>query len=361
MKRVVRLLALCLIVINLSACTAGQEQTASVTSFPPANFNNNYWFSGDFWAFEDTVFYLQDGFYNMGAYWSAGQIRSKLFEEADFSDDSTGYTAIGDIFVCGSFLYFELTSDRGCMLYRYDLAERTYAPVCETPRLYRWVVADNRLIYTEHPLNSSETHTPLWLYNLNDGTSTQICADIEEFGIVDGQVRYITYTDSYELFQYDCAYGIITPLGEFSPEFDKKYDLFNFTSDSVVMLNWERELDQNLVVYTLSSDSTAVYTLPKGIQHLVAYDQYAYAVLYDTQKYSSDAVASKNNGIYRINLTDGSYEVVAKNADNDTEIHVISDDRIYIIQRKMNLLFQSRRHVYVFDYMTRTKVKLAVI
>ena len=94
---------------------------------------------------------------------------------------------------------------------------------------------------------------------------------------------------------------------------------------------------------------------------MVAYDQYAYAVVYDTQKNSSEAVVAEENGIYRINLTDGSYEVVESNASDDTEIHVISDDCIYIVQRKMNILFQSRRHVYKFDYRTGNKEKLTVM
>ena len=59
MKRIALLLALCLIIINFSACSAEQEETISVASFPQANFNNNYWFSGDFWAFEDNIFYLK--------------------------------------------------------------------------------------------------------------------------------------------------------------------------------------------------------------------------------------------------------------------------------------------------------------
>ena len=89
MKRIALLLALCLIIINFSACSAEQEETISVASFPQANFNNNYWFSGKFWAFEDNIFYLQDGFYNMGAYWNASGTKEKLFEESDFLNDST--------------------------------------------------------------------------------------------------------------------------------------------------------------------------------------------------------------------------------------------------------------------------------
>ena len=362
MKRIALLLALCLIIIIFSACSAEQEETISVASFPQANFNNNYWFSGDFWAFDDTLFYLQDGFYNMGAYWSTNGNNYKLFEESDFANDSTKYTVIGDIFVCDSYLYFELyTDDQEGWLYRYDLKESTYASVCEIPSLYRWVVVDNYFIYREHPSNNDDNCSPLCIYNFGDNTTTQVCANVEEFGIVDGQLRYITNADAYELYEYNYIEKQSTVLGKFYCEFDDACDIFNFTPDHIVMLSWSRDYYHNLVVYSLSSNSTAVYTLPKGIHNMVAYDQYAYAVVYDTQKNSSEAVAAEENGIYRINLTDGSYEVVESNASDNTEIHVTSDDCIYIVQRKMNILFQSRRHVYKFDYRTGSKEKLTVI
>ena len=94
---------------------------------------------------------------------------------------------------------------------------------------------------------------------------------------------------------------------------------------------------------------------------MVAYDQYAYAVIYNTRQDSSEAVAAKENGIYRIHLSDGSYEVIERNANSDTEIHVTSDDCVYIIQGKMNILYQSKRHIYKFDYMSGQKEKLTVI
>ena len=358
MKRIALLLTLCLVIINLTACTTNQEPTTSVTSFPQANFNNNYWFSGNFWALEDNIFYLQDGFYNMGAYWSTNGIKEKLFEESDFSAESS---VIRKIFVCDSYLYFCLASNQVDKLYRYDLKERTYAPVCETPSLYRWVVVDDYFIYREQPSNNDEKRSPLYIYNLIDGTTTQVCADVEEFGIVDGQLRYITNADTYALYQYNYIDNHSTALGTFNCEFDDAYDIFNFTPNSVVMLNWSRENKCDLAVYSISSNSSAVYTLPKEIHDMVAYDQYAYAVVYDTHKNSSEAVAAEENGIYRIHLTDGSYEVIESNANDDTEIYVVSDDCIYIVQRKMNILFQSKRHIYKFDYRTGNKEKLAVM
>lgn len=361
MKRIALLLILCLIAINLSACTTKQEPMISDISFPQANFNNNYWFFGDFWAFDDTVFYLQDGFYNMGAYCSASGNNKKLFEESDFASNSTKDITIGDIFPFDNYLYFVLKTNQLDSLYRYDLSENTYALVCEIPPLYRWVVVDDYFIYTEHPLNNDEKRSPLCIYNMMDGSTTEVCPNVEEFGIVDGQLRYITNTDAYKLYQYNFLENHTVILGTFYCEFNGAYDIFNFTPGGVVMLNWSKDYDQNFVVYSISSNSTAVYTLPKGIHNMVAYDQYAYAVVYDTQKDSSTAVAAKENGIYRIDLTDGSYEVVESNAGDNTEIHVTSDDCIYIVQRKMNILFQSRRYVYKFDYRTGSKEKLTVM
>lgn len=360
MKRIALLLALCLIILNLLACCAEQEQTISDTSFLQANFNNNYWFSGNFWAFEDNIFYLQDGFYNMGAYWSTNGNNDKLFEESDFANDSTEYTSIGDIFVFDSCLYFELNTDQEDRLFRYNLKESTCVPVCEIPSLYRWVVVDNYFIYREHPSNNDKNHSPLCIYNLMDDTTTQVCANVEEFGIVDGQLRYITFNDNYELHQYNYAEDVSSVLGTFSCDTDNDFDIFNFTTDAVVMFSFGKN-NQDLFVYTLSSDTTAIYALPKGIHQMVAYDQYAYLVVYDEHENSSFSVAAKDNGIYRIDLSDGSYRVVESDANDDTKIHVVSDDDIYIIQSEMNFLFQAHRHVYFFDCGTGSKEKLIII
>lgn len=360
MKRMAFILVLCLIATNLFACSIEQEHVTSVTSFPQANFNNDYWFCGDFWAFDDTVFYLKDGFYNMGAYWSVNGNSKKLFEESDFITESTEYALMGEIFICDSWLYFDIVTDQENFLYRYDLNDGSYAQVCEVPALYRWVVVDDYFIYMEDPSYNEEKHAPLCMYNMLDGSTTEVCPNIEEFGIVDGQLRYITNTDAYELYQYNYSENHSTILGTFYCEFDDAYDIFNFTPDGVIMLNWSREYDRNLVVYSLASNSTAVYTLPKEIHHMVACDQYAYAVVYDTQKNSSIAVPAEENGIYRINLTDGSYEIVDTNASDDTELHVISDDRICIVQRETNVL-RSQRHVYIFDYATGNKEELTTL
>lgn len=358
MKRMSALLAACLLCMCLGAC--GAEPSAPA-NFPDPNFNNQYWFSGDFWAFADQVFYMQDGFYNMGVYRSAGGKNERLFAESDFVSDAVNHTAIRDIYVCGSWLYFRLTEDSHTTIYRYDLTDGTCAPVCQTPALFRWAVLGDRLIYREHPSNSPQRYSPLCIYHLETGTTTQVCTDVEEFGIVDGQLRYITGPDEYELYQYSFEADASTLLGSFRREFDDVYDIFNFTPDSVVMMNWSRQYNRSLVIYTISSGTTAVCTLPRGLHNLVACDQYAYAVVYDSQEYSSAAVPAPENGIYRISLADGSWEILSQPADDDTEIHVAGDGSLYIIQRKYGLFFRSDRHVYRFDCATGHREELTVM
>ena len=356
MKRIVLILIACFLCLNLAACSEKSEEAAAV-QYLDANFNNSYWFSENFWAFDDTLFYMRDGFYNMGVYRYANGDGVKLFEESDFSNDISKDNYIGNIFIYDSYLYFKLGTDQGDWLYRYDLEQGVYAPVCEIPSLYRWVVTDDYFIYIEYSSSYKKTGAPLCIYNLIDGTTTQVCANATEFGLVDGQLRYIVYSDDYELYQYDYAENRSTILGTFPCEFEgdfSAYDIFNFTPDSIVMVNWRN--DEKLVVYSISSNSTEVYTLPNRIHHMVAYDQYAYAVVYGIPENAVTAAADER-GIYRIKLSDGSYEIIERNADSDTEVHVVSDDCIYIVQGKMYLCLY-REHVYQFDYTTKNKEKL---
>ena len=352
MRRILFLLTLVLFCLNLAACDFAPALTVPDTGFSEANFNNNYWFNGNFWVLGDHVFYLRDGFYNEGAYWSANGKVEKLFQESDFNSDAWEYNLIGDIFVSDDSLYFEIVTDQKTFLYRYDLKERTYSLVCEIPSLYRWVVVDDYFIYREHPANSSEKHSPLFIYHLKDGTTKQVCSDVEEFGIVNGELRYITLSDRYSLFRYDYAEDASTLIGTFPMNSDRKFSIFNFTSDFIVMYTFTKN-NPDLFVYSCASGTTSVYPLPKGINHVVAYDQYAYLVVYDEPHNQSGVITAKENGIYRICLADGSYEVIISKINSGTEVHVVSDDCCYINQ--------SHRTVYRYDYTSGTKEKIATL
>ncbi len=355
MKRIIVICTvLCLLCATFFIFARTQAFSVPEGGFPDANFNNNYDLSADFWAFKDGIFYLKDGFYNMGVYWSADGKSKKLFEESDFSGNPTGPVTIQDTFVWDSYLYFESHDEERSTIYRYDLNAHTYAPVCEIPHPYRWVVVDGSLIYREHPAHDAEKRSPLWIYHFEDGSTQQICPHVEEFGIVGGQLRYITNDGNYNLYHY--TENASSLLGTFPSEFDYPYHLFNFTHDAVVMYGYGKDAPA-LLVYSLSSDRSVVYPLPANTHQFVAYDRYAFFVVYDRSDLSTD----ENSGIYRMSLSDGSYELVEKGANQDTKIHVASDDTIYIIQSQLGFLSRHQRHVYFLNCTTGNKVKITTL
>lgn len=357
-KRVFAFVLVCVIALCLFAC--GKEQPLP-TAFPDGNFNNSYWSGDRFWAYENTLFYLQDGFYNMGIYRSDNGEKVRLLQENDLRQATSTDCWLGGIYPCGSYLYFELGSSDGYVLYRYDLISGTYAPLIELPRTDGWLIVGDFCVYREGLITGEKEQSALYIHNLRTDTRTLVCPDVVEFGIVNGQLRYLTYTVAYALYQYDGASGNSLLLGTFSCDLGSDYDHFNFTSDTVILHNYSWAHQRNLTVYTISSQRTAAYTLPLPIHQLTAYDRYAYAVLFDTTWDSSQAIPGKENGLYRIDLTDGSYEKILSDADDLTEIHVVSDDQVYIIQGSDGFLSLLKRHVYILDIPTGKKEKLAVL
>ena len=353
MKRIGWILIVCFLLSSLSACgIVSDDGTERSPTFPlpEANFNNDYWIRPDFWAFDGILFYEKDGFYNMGVYQFANNTHKKLFQESDFP----GNAQLGETFPCGNALYFDIANEQGCTLYRYDLELGKYTEVCQMSSVYRWAIAGDYLLYRVFPLKSSA----LYVYNMVDGTTTQVCDAVIEFGLVGGTLRYITGEEDYALYQYDYAGRQSTCLGTFPCKIGDAYDKFNFTSDGLVMLQRDAENKNLFAVYSIPTNSTTVYTLPRDIQCFVAYDQYAFAIVYDVHDFF--LLSDAKNGIYRIRLSDGSYEIVEKEANNDTEIHASSDDCFYIKQRTDTMLSLTRRHIYQYHCTTGNKEKLTV-
>lgn len=356
-KRISAFFILMASTLCLFAC--GKEEPLP-TVFPDGNFNNSY-YGSRFWAHGDTLFYLKDGFYNMGIYRSDSGEKVRLLRESDLRQATATDCWLGGIYVCGSNLYFELASNDGCILYRYDLVSGTYAPLIALPRTDGWLVVGDWCIYREGLITGEKEQSALYIHDLHTDTRTLICPDVVEFGIVNGQLRYLTHTVVYGLYQYDVATGNSLLLGTFSCGPGSDYDHINFTPDAVILHCCSREQQRNLTVYTVSTQSTAAYTLPLPIHQLTAYDRYAYAVLYNTTWESSQAIPDPENGLYRIDLTDGSYEKILSDGDDQTRLHVVSDDRVYIIQDSSGILSLNARQVYILDIPSGKKEKLATL
>jgi len=327
------LVLLMVLILLISGCGASvAEEIQSVLDsggFPMPNFNNEYLVRLDFWAFGDITFYEQDGFYNMAFWVEVDGRKEKLFEESDFSSDRW-YVSIDEFYVCKDSVYFvviyyerEGLDFSHAVLYCYDLNTNTYETVLEVPYMFRWVVVEPYLIYSTF----YDERDKLVVCDLKTGEETVVCEDIAEFGIVENELRYITGNGPYELYCCSISGGTVEKLGEFDRVYDEGYDFFNFTPDAVVMYNYSTTYDEQLVVYYPVTDHIAVYGMPLEIQCMVACREYAFVLLGD----SSDM----GDGIYRVKLSDGTYEKVAY-ADNGNGIYAASDSEVYLIRSVSN-------------------------
>lgn len=335
MKRFAKcyLIPLMVLILLISGCGAstaeGVQSVLDSGGFSTPNFNNDYLVRLDFWAFGDIAFYEQDGFYNMGFWVEVDGTKEKLFEESDFSSDSW-YVSVDDFYVCKDSVYFVVTyyereglEFSHAALCCYDLNTYTYETVLEVPCMFRWVVVEPYLIYS----TIYDGCDKLAVCDLKTGEETVVCEDIAEFGVVENELRYITGNGRYELYRCGISGGTVEKLGEFDCVYDEEYDFFNFTPDAVVMYNYSTTYDEQLVVYYPETDHTAVYRMPLEIQCMVACREYAFVLLCG----SSDM----GSGIYRVKLSDGSYEKVVY-SDNGYSIYAASDSEVYMIRGVSN-------------------------
>lgn len=355
-------IATILLVLALSLSLAGCKNKVTVNEiyFESLNYNNYYNFrcSCNLWINDDIYLYNSDGFYNMRTFAYQNGSRAKLFESNDFINETYG----GEIFPINDFAYFATsTDDNKQNFYKFSFTNQSYEKIFTINSYSDWMGTPDYIVYSQYRDEGSNL-IDLFVYNIEKDTTSPICNDILSFGIVDNKIRYLTSvnTDTIALFEYDHTNSESKEIGEISLKINDGFPIYNFTNNYTVIAQYDGD-DYSKISIHSSDGLTCEYSFPKPIQQFVAGEDYAYAVCYDTEEYSSIAVQHKDNGIYKINLTDGSYEVIETIANEDTEIHIVSDDEIYITQYELNLIGQCNGHVYKIIVPDKTKTKIFVI
>ncbi len=354
MKRIVTILLMLAILLSLTGC----KNNVSVKEiyFESLNYNNyyNYRCSCDLWINDDIYLYNSDGFYNMRTFAYQNSNRAKLFESNDFIDETYG----GEIFPINDFAYFTTTTDDNNQnFYKFYFKNQSYEKLFTTNGYSGWMGTVDYIAYKK-PDGLLDN---LYIYNIEKNNEKLICNNTVEFGIVNRKIRYLTpiNDDTLALFEYDHVNNESNKIGEISVKTKDTLPIYNFTNEYTIVSGYDNDDYRKFAIYS-SDNLTRQYTLPKPIQQFVAYESFAYAVCYETEEYSSSAIKHKDNGIYKINLADGSYDVVETLANDDTEIHVVSDDEIYITQYAMNFIGQYKGQVYKMIISNKTKTKIFV-
>ncbi len=358
MKRIVTVLLILAILLSLTGC----KNNVSVNEiyFESLNYNNYYNFrcSCDLWVNDDIYLYNSDGFYNMRTFAHQNGSRVKLLESNNFINE----TYYGEILPINDFAYFTTsTDDNNQNFYKFSFANQSYEKLFTISSYSEWMGTIDYIAFSQYR-DEELAQTDLFVYNVNKDTTVSICNDILSFGIVNNKIRYLTSlnTDTLALFEYDHTNDKSNKIGEISVKIKYEFPIYNFTNDYTTIAQYDSDDYRKFTVYS-SNGSTYEYDLPKSIQQIVAGENFAYAVCYETKEYTSTAVEHKDNGIYKINLAEGSYDVVETVANDDTEIHIVSDDEIYITQYELNFIGQYKGHLYKMIVPNKTKTKIFVI
>lgn len=312
----IMLLSVCLI-ITLSACAAA-ENPMPPEGYGPVNFNNTIPLRPDFYFFDEGCFYELDGFYNMGVYRNRGRKPEKLFEESDFPGHLTNFI------VSGSELYFVMSDEECSMLYRCDLRTDTTEALYPIAWPRYMGVLGNLVVYQDREDWENQL---LRILDLKTGEDRVVMEGIEVFGLVDGEVRCVVSGAGYEIHRVDPVTGQSEQLGTFSPDREGSYSTYSFASDHVLL----RFLSSRIFwSFSLTDGTVTSYSVPKDIHEMVAGEDAVFLLVYEERRNTSDAVPSPENGVYRVDLTDGTCEQVYADIDDQTKIYVESDDCIYL-------------------------------
>ncbi|MBR5094427.1 MAG: hypothetical protein IK095_04980 [Oscillospiraceae bacterium] len=342
---------------------------------PNTNNDRTPFYGHGFWAVDGEFYYLQDGFYNMGAYRSTGTAAKRIFQSSDFSSrEGDEWGRLGSIFPCNGQLYFELYAGNRTNFYAYDPAQESYRYLCHAEHVDTWIVHEHYLIYQEdverEGLSKGFEHDALWIHDLDSGERTKIAEDVEQIGLVDGKLLWVSflgdllhvddstkdkghrlvYDGEYALSSYDFSTQQVEELGRFPLIYEpdlyySHYEFISFASSCVVMSTYQAPYDRQLVIYRPGEDLEVIET-PLPIHELIAAGDVAYAFLYDEHR--SDV----EQGLYRFDLQDGSYRLVNTSAGlvswTGPDLYVASDDLVFLVDSHP-WLFGSWRTVSQID------------
>ena len=175
--------------------------------------------------------------------------------------------------------------------------------------------------------------------DLTNEKTIDVCEKVKSYSFTEDKLRYITYKYEEKIFylwEYDFDKEESVQIGSFDGAMnidDHLYEealSYNFTSDKVIITRESRDY-KRFYIYDIELGTLTDYNMPVEIDSLVAAENYAYAVCVKLDEETGYYAESEENGIYKIDLSDGSFKKTSYSlAVGETEIYVANDNEMYI-------------------------------
>ncbi len=348
MKKTFSLVMIILNLFLLSGCN--NELSLEDIYFDNVNYNNLTNSFTDIFVDDNTVFYYYSGlFSNQIRMYKDGKRKTILLNNLAFSNETLyDYVFIED------FIYFSTYNDttEQDSIYKYYLSTKTYEKIITTTYISSWMGTKDFIAYSKYYDSKG-----LYVYDIKNKTEMLVLEGNTEFCVVNNKVRYIT-TDGnklHKIYEFDLATNKSQKIGEFSLEYESDLLSYNFTSNYIVVSDYE--INNNITVWSTNS-KVYKYTLPLPIQQIIAGENFAYALCYESEEFSSSAIDHKYNGIYKIDLSSGDYEKIYDYADDDTDIYTYSDSIIYISRFEFHFWRGFHSTLYKYDDNSEETIEL---
>ena len=390
-KIIAPIIAVILMTALLSSCQEGDSIGWQSYNNSAPNYNNieNDEFSSVVSAKDNTVFYSWDGFYNPHLSVFDAKKKHHILQGLQLAPEELSY----DFFVLGTKAYFctesvnvkdeiegmvsidttKQSETEVCNFYEYDLTNKLYKKLftIEGPLIRSWSVSEGAFAFKKFKPNQydedgyllDEYAYSLTLYDISKEEEVTVCDSVIGSCFVSNKLRYVTHSDSvFTLFEYDKETNESAELGSFNPNkhgaifYDDAYLTLNFTEEKLILSDINGEYDA-MMVLDIASGTVSKYTLPASISSLIAGEKYAYAVVESYEYYYEDDgndnggfsdPYAESRGIYKIDLSDGTYEKLDFSVNYYTDIFVISDDEVIIEQGNTQAIIAAVT-VYKYD------------
>lgn len=286
-----------------------------------------------FFADGERLFFSADGFYNMGVFCADSNGTHKLCDDRSMEEGSL----TGELYAQGNTVWFTAYTEDEFVFYEYDIANKSAREICGGKgRVEQWVIRAGVLYFTQY----TDPYSARGLYQCDLRTleTRVIYEPVLWFGVVENTVYYVTEGLTYTLWECRNGGEPVTVYDDLAGGEARGFSAL-FVTENFFAYQLCETLSDTLTILDMRSNNVSTVTLPKTMQKAVAAKNYAFLTLCD------EAVASEEDGLYRLCLKNGELEVLQKGLAEAQTLFALNDACV-LVSIPENKWFIAKKNVY---------------
>ena len=309
----------------------------------------------DFSPAEDALYFFYYDSFGIAELCRATEEKTESIAK-EKNDILEGHYFDGSLQNTGDSVYFT-TSKIGMLsttgtLFKYDTTENTVTAVMEKdPGFGEWEITESAFVYCPYeavtlgdPYTYPYETYSLYSFDMSSGKEKVLAdSDVLYFDTEDGKIYFVTYDGAFNIFSCETDGSDMRSLGKMDFEFDpdNAYDYINsfcICRGNAVM--WgeigDTDTQTDIIVYSLTDGTTSVYSFEMYSSNFSAAEGYAFVTMTDTYDRTEAPVPLAHEGIYRIDLSDGTQELFSNTFAGNEGIIAFDKNCVYTAMTRLD-------------------------